>query len=80
MYKKYQYINLSDILDEQQIAVIKSEFAALPQDEQQRLIPYFEHYISVAIRERFPDIPKSLLRKRCLRIAHKEFACAYPQY
>lgn len=79
MYKKYQRIKLSDILDERQIAINKNELLALTPQERQKLMPHIEHYILVAIRKRFPDIPKNTLRKKCLRIARQEFAFAYPQ-
>lgn len=79
MYKKYQRINITDILDERQISITKKELAALSTDERQKIMPYIEHYILLAIRERFPDILKNTLRKKCLRIARKEFAFAYLQ-
>lgn len=79
MDRQYREIKLADILNEGQIAVSKSELSLLSERERQKIMPYIEHYILVAIRERFPDISKNSLRKRCLRIAHKEFAFAYPQ-
>ena len=79
MVRQYRKIELADILDERQIAVSKSEFALLSENERLKVMPYIEHYIMVAIRECFPNISKKSLRKRCLHIAHKEFAFAYPQ-
>ena len=79
MNRRYRRIKLTDILDEEQIDVSKSELSLLSERERRKIMPYIEHYILVAIRERFPDISKNSLRKRCLRIAHKEFAFAYPQ-
>lgn len=77
MYKKYQRINLCDVLDEKQITATRNDLMELSKDEQKKYLPYIERYILVAIRERFPNIPKSTLRKKCLRIARKEFAFAY---
>lgn len=77
MYKKYQRIELSDLLDEKQIVAIRNELMEMDKNEHRKYLPYIERRISAAIRERFLDIPKSTLRKRCLRIAHKEFAFAY---
>lgn len=78
MDRQYRRIKLADILDERQIAVSKSEFALLSENERLKVMPYIEHYIMVAIRERFPNISKKSLRKRRLHIVHTEFAFSYP--
>lgn len=77
MYKKYQRIELSDLLDKKQIVAIRNELMEMDKSEHRKYLPYIERRISEVIRKHFPDIPKSTLRKRCLRIAHKEFAFAY---
>lgn len=77
IYKKYQRIKLEDLFGKERTDLLRSELASISESERQKMVSLVKREIIATCREKFPDIPKNLLRTRYLRILRKEFDCTY---